>query len=118
MTPYQNPLILLAAALLLATAGALPARAGDGHDHDRARQAVAAGEILPLRSILERVERDAPGQVMEVELDRQAGRWIYELKVLRTGGYLVKLKIDAKDGTVLESRRRDAKGPHRPGGDP
>ena len=38
-----------------------------GDDHDRARQALEAGEVLPLRSILERVERDYPGQVLDVE---------------------------------------------------
>ena len=89
----------LAAALLLALLGAGAGQAGDGHDHDRARQALEAGEMLPLRTILERVERDYPGQVMEVELERKDGRWIYEIKLLRTGGALVKLKIDARDGT-------------------
>jgi uncharacterized membrane protein YkoI len=43
---------------------------GRSGDHDRARQAVEAGEVLPLRTILERVERDYPGQVVEVELER------------------------------------------------
>ncbi len=99
--------VAVAAALLLALAGAGPARASDARDHDRARQAVAAGEVLPLRTILERVERDNPGQVMEVELERKDGRWIYEIKLLRTGGALVKLKINARDGTLLDSRERD-----------
>ncbi len=78
----------------------------ENHDHDRARAAVAAGEVLPLRTILERVEREYPGQTMEVELDRKDGRWIYEIKQLRTGGELVKLKIDARDGTVLGVAQR------------
>lgn len=79
--------------------------AGDDHDHDRARQALEAGEVLPLRSILERVEREYPGQVVDVELERehkeQRERWVYEVKVLRAGGALVKLKVDARDGTVI-----------------
>lgn len=75
--------------------------AADDADHDRARQAVEAGDVLPLRTILERVERDYHGQVMEVELDRENGEWIYDIKVLRKGGALVKLKIHAKDGTIL-----------------
>jgi uncharacterized membrane protein YkoI len=91
----------LSAALLLALLGAGAGQAGDGHDHDRARQALESGEILPLRTILERVERDYPGQIMEVELEREDARWIYEIKLLRTGGALVKLEIDARDGKLL-----------------
>lgn len=82
-----------------------------GDDHDRARRALQAGEVLPLRAILERVERDYPGQVVDVELERErekgVERWIYELKILRTGGALIKLKVDARDGTVLRHKARD-----------
>lgn len=91
----------LSAALLLALLGAGAGQAGDGHDHDRARRALESGEIVPLRTILERVERDYPGQIMEVELEREDARWMYEIKLLRTGGALVKLEIDARDGKLL-----------------
>lgn len=102
----------LAAALLLLTA--VPAAARDDHDHDRAREALERGEILPLGTILQRLERDAPGQVMEVELERQDGQWLYELKLLRSGGSLIKLKVDARDGRILESRQRQhGAGPRR-----
>lgn len=83
----------------------------DEEDHERARKALEAGEVLPLKTILERVERAYPGQVMDVELEREPGRrgerWIYEIKILRTGGALVKLKVDARDGTVLGSKSRN-----------
>ncbi|MDQ1316188.1 MAG: hypothetical protein QG662_2297 [Pseudomonadota bacterium] len=91
----------LSAALLLALLGAGVSQAGDGHDHDRARRALESGEILPLRTILERVGRDYPGQIMEVELERKDARWLYEIKVLRSGGALIKLEIDARDGALL-----------------
>ena len=87
---------------MLAMAAVLPVQADDSRDHDRARQALEAGEIMPLKAILERVEHDTPGQVIEVELEREAGRWIYEIKVLATGGSIVELEIDARDGTVLK----------------
>lgn len=80
--------------------------------HDRARQALESGQILPLRTVLERVERDYPGQVLDVELEREQGdgsareRWIYELKLLRSAGSLVKLKVDARDGRVIDSKER------------
>ena len=88
--------------------------AGDSSDHERARQAVAAGEVLPLRTILERIEREYPGQIMEVELDREKGEWLYEIKVLRKNGALVKLKINARDGALLGIKEKHDK-PNRSG---
>ena len=97
---------MLAAALILVS---VPQARADS-DHDRARQALEAGEILPLKTELERLARDTPGQVMEVELERSGERWIYEIKLLRPGGALVKLKVDARDATVIPA---PARGTHR-----
>lgn len=102
-------LFVLACALLIGL-GADPARADRPHDHDRARAALAAGEILPLGTILERVERQHPGKVLDVELERDRNhgdlRWMYRIKLLRPGGERVRLEVDARDGTVIASRAR------------
>ena len=79
----------------------LVALADGERDHDRARAALRAGEILPLTTILERVATSHPGQVLEVELERDHGRWTYELKLLERKGALVKLQVDARDGAVI-----------------
>ncbi|WP_154716030.1 PepSY domain-containing protein [Sterolibacterium denitrificans] len=103
---------------LLAYAHA-PIHADDLRDHDRARQALLAGEILPLRAILERIEREQPGQVMEVELEREHAEagWIYEVKLLKAEGSLLKLKIDARTGEILGMKEKTPKAankmPHR-----
>jgi uncharacterized membrane protein YkoI len=102
-------------ALMLSVAAALPIHAADSGDHDRARQALEAGEILPLKTVLEKVGREVPGQVMEVELERKRDRWIYEIKLLRPGGSLVKLLVNASDGTIIDYRGRGAKSDHRRG---
>lgn len=103
----------LAAALILGLLSVGASHAGDGHDHDRARQALEAGEILPLRIILDRIERDYPGRIMEVDLERKEEGWRYEIKLLRSNGALVKLKIDAHNGTVLGIRgKNDETGRH------
>ncbi|GAB3546888.1 hypothetical protein GCM10027343_25410 [Noviherbaspirillum agri] len=96
----------LAVAFTFAAGVQQPGWASEQRDHDRARQALQAGEVLPLKAVLERVEQDYPGQVMEVELEREGGRWVYEIKILRTGGSLLKLKVDARDGTPLEKKER------------
>jgi uncharacterized membrane protein YkoI len=108
-TGTYKSFMALSAALLLALTGVGASRAGAVQDHDRARQALEAGEILPLRTILERVERDHPGQIMEVELERKDTGWFYEIKLLRAGGALVKLRIDARDGKVIDSKSRNGK---------
>lgn len=96
----------LAAALLIGVAlGMAPARADDD-DHERARRAVESGQILPLRDVLARLERSYPGRVLEVELERDDGLWLYEIKLLQADGRLLKLKLDAKTAAVLKEKRR------------
>ena len=110
MPQHLFPLRWLALPLSLALLAGGGVAHADREDHERARKALEAGEVLPLKTILVRVERDFPGQVMDVELEREhvggRARWIYEIKVLRTGGALVKLKLDALDGSVLVNPTR------------
>jgi hypothetical protein len=89
-----------------------PAFADDLSDHDRARQALQAGEILPLKTVLEKVQRDTPGSVLEVELERKDERWVYEIKLLLSGGARVKLWVDARDGKISARRNRNDKANH------
>jgi len=97
----------LLAGLILSLVLVLPSRAEDPGDHDRARRALEAGEVLPLKTVLEKIALDTPGQVMEVEMERRRARWVYEIKILRPGGALVKLVVDASDGTIVARRARD-----------
>ena len=97
--------VLLAAFVAMFLGAIRPVAADD--DHERARGALERGEVLPLRVILERVALDHPGSVVEVELEREAGRWIYEIKLLRDGGSLVKLEVEADSGRVRGVRTRN-----------
>ena len=73
-----------------------------------------AGQILPLRTVLERLEREQAGQVLEIELESEGRRWIYEVKLLQPGGQLLKLEVDASTGEVIGRRERP---PHPSRGD-
>lgn len=79
-------------------------------DHERARQALQSGEILPLDKILATVAVKQPGQILEVELDDERAKdgkiWVYEIKGVTTDGKLFKMKVDARTGEVLESRSK------------
>lgn len=76
------------------------------HDHDRARQAVLAGEILPLSKILDLVEREFGGELIEAELETHHGRLVYEIKLVSRDGRLRRLIYDARDGTLLKNKER------------
>lgn len=93
---------LAMACLFVAVAGT--AMADD--DHDRARAALERGEVLPLLTILERLAPVIDGDIIETELDREDGRWVYEISYIDRSGRLIELEIDAADATVLKEERK------------
>lgn len=111
--PRCSPPVLPALAVVLTIVMASPPALADS-EQDRARAAVQAGRVLPLKTLLERLEREEPGQVLEVELEQDGGRWIYEIKLLQPGGRLVKLELDAARGTILRRQERARKPDARP----
>jgi Peptidase propeptide and YPEB domain len=102
---WSRPLLSMVLAGLLLSPLSAP-RASDSRDHERARAAVEAGQILPLPALLERLRRTHPGQVLELELERENGRWIYEVKLLQANGQLLKLELDAATAQVLQAKRK------------
>ncbi len=107
MSPASTPRLVRSLALLLLAACVLPpATAGSKDDHERARAAVQAGEVLPLPALMERLQRTHPGQVLELELERDDGRWVYEVKLLQADGQLLKLELDARTAQVLKMKPR------------
>lgn len=91
--------ILVAAALLAAPC---PAAVADDSDQDQARQALERGEIRPLDQVLAAARNALPGDVVKIELERDDGRWIYEIKVLTAAGERREVEIDAQSLSVLE----------------
>ena len=90
----------------LASAGVSPhgpASAADHGDHDRARAAVEAGQIRPLAELLADVERRYVGRVIETDLDREDGRWIYQFKLMPPTGRVFELELDAATGALVDS---------------
>ena len=83
---------------------AIPVMAED--DHDKARKALESGQVLSLQQILQKISKDYPAQVIEVELEQKSNGWIYEIKQLSTDGSLSKLEVDAKTGIVLKQKSK------------
>jgi len=73
-----------------------------GRDHDRARDAVSAGNVLPLQQILRQIEGRHPGRLLDAALARNAqGNWVYHLKLLAPGNQVQLLLVDARSGRLL-----------------
>ncbi|WP_156105997.1 PepSY domain-containing protein [Comamonas aquatica] len=96
----------LGGALWLGAGLDLPQAHSDESDHELARQALQQGKVLPLRTVLDQVERQYQGQVLKVEFEHDDGHFIYEMRLLHPNGQLSKLKVDAVDGRVLSVRRK------------
>ncbi|MGX4773222.1 PepSY domain-containing protein [Bradyrhizobium guangdongense] len=95
--------ILILAAALVGAGGGMPAFA---RDHDDAKQAVEAGEIRPYADILNVVKGKLPGEVVDVKLEREAGAWMYELRVLDGKGRLLEIHVDAKSGEIERTKEK------------
>lgn len=92
------PLALVAVFLFVSA----PAVLADDDDHEEARALLQRGEILPLAQVLELVRRIEPGDVIEVELDRDDGVWEYQVKVLTPTGRVREVTLDARDGRLIK----------------
>ncbi len=89
---------------LVFIAFAAPAQASQ--EHDRARDAVRAGEILPLQTVLSRVTGQFGGRVIDVDLKGGRGgrAWIYRIKMLTPDGRVREVIADAATGQVRSVR--------------
>lgn len=73
---------------------------GRERDQREASEAVKRGEILPLREILKRVDEQGGGRVIAVDLNMQARRPFYTLKV-QSGSSVKTMKFEASTGRKL-----------------
>ena len=88
--------VVLLAATVLSAAGAGPAAAACLSSGE-ARQAVASGEAQRLGSVVGAVD----GDIVNAELCESGGRLVYRLAVMREGGEVVTVVVDAQTGEVL-----------------
>jgi len=79
------------------------AQAAEDEDQDQeiARQALENKEILPLSAVLAKVEGKVTGDIVEIELERKKGQWVYEIEVIGEDGRVRDVDVDAKTGEVI-----------------
>ena len=91
--------IAVAVGLLSVTGGVF---AGDRLDHDEIKQLRETGQILPMGEVMASAQTVQPGQLVEAELEREDGDYLYEIKILAADGTVHKLELDAATGEVLK----------------
>ena len=108
----NTPRILSTIAAAGVSATMLLVAAGSAHaDSDRLRQSEVrqlreAGKIMSIEDILGRARNAQPGEVVEVELEREDGRLVYEVKLIDDGDRIHKLELDAASGEVLNRKSK------------
>ena len=94
-----SPWLALIIGMLSATVGAA--------DHREATRLRESGEILPLEQVLKR-NRPPPGsRILDVQLERRRGRYVYDIETLERGGRVDRQQYDATTGQRLRSRRKE-----------
>ena len=94
--------VMVLAVLMLAAVFALA-----DEDHLEARRLMERGSIQPLETILERVRAQRPGRILEVELEGEDSRYVYEIELLDESGQVWELKLDAVTGEILEQEQEE-----------
>jgi hypothetical protein len=74
------------------------------HDHDAARAAVERGEIKPLAQLLDQIKDKLPGTIAGVEIERRAGAWLYEFRLIDKEGRLFDVHVDANSGEIVREK--------------
>ena len=108
----QRPLMfclmmIISAPLQLAIADADEQRwEDDDNSYDQARRALSRGDVLPVEEIMKHLKSRVPGQVLEVEFEREGTRWVYEFKVIDESGRRLEVYLDAKTGDLISVEGR------------
>ncbi len=99
--------IIGAIAALLLTAALLPPAMAGEDDQDRVRDLRQQGKILPLSVIVDRLTDKHPGRILQVELENEKGRRVYEIQMILKGGILRTFHVDAHTGEILSTTLKE-----------
>jgi len=105
----RQTLIHLAAAmaLLVVVAVTHPSAAVADEGPVAARKLSDAGIILPLEKIVAAAKAAKPGEILETELERKHGRYVYEVEILDARGQVWEVKLDARSGKLIAVESED-----------
>lgn len=74
---------------------------------EEVRKLRETGDIMPLETLLQDVGQNYPGRIIEIELDEEDDRYVYELEIVDDEGVVWELYFDAGTGELLERQLED-----------
>ena len=83
------------------------AQADKEHEQDEALRLRLEGKVVSLETILEKAKAHYSGNVLEAELEKKRGRYIYEIEILDENGTVWELKYDASTAILLSTEKED-----------
>jgi uncharacterized membrane protein YkoI len=93
---------MMIAVPLVAAGNTEDSAASDDMQQDEARDALKQGLIRPLEEILAEVRKTFNGDIIEIEFEKDDGKYVYEIEMIRPDGHLIEVKIDARTLAVVE----------------
>jgi len=76
-------------------------------DSKTVRQWVEEGRVLPLEDLLSRHRERIAGRLLDLEVEREHGRIVYELEVVGEDGLVREIYLDAQSGEWLGEELED-----------
>jgi len=76
-------------------------------DHNEAFELLNSGDVLSLEKILQLNKNNIHGKILDIELEHEDNKLIYELNILDNKGIVWEIKVDAKDGTIIKKELDD-----------
>jgi uncharacterized membrane protein YkoI len=107
MFTFERLSVCMAAALSIAASQAVRADPGELRgrgDHDQARLSFQQGQIRSLSQLIGEIGRELGGEIVEVELMRNAGAYHYQFRVLAPNGRVDVYSVDAATGKVMQGK--------------
>jgi len=95
----KSPIAILA---LVALTSINVAHAERDDDSREVRKMVQAGKVMPLEQLLNKNRDRLQGRVLDLEMERERDRVVYEIKTLDEKGVVHKALIDAQTGEWIE----------------
>ena len=80
----------------------------DTDDHERVRSLMDAGEIVSADVLIKDAQQRMPdGRLLELELERENGRYVYEVEMVDDGGVVWEFYYDAKTEEFIRRTKED-----------
>lgn len=73
--------------------------------HDLADKLESEGQIMTLEDILNIVNKELNGRILEAELEMRKGQYVYQLDLLDNDGVLWEVEYDASSGKLITKER-------------